>query len=54
MGRINDAREPIFPALDSAGALYERLLRSATKMPVKVPVIKAIVQYRVQSILLSH
>jgi len=23
-------------------------------MPVKVPVIKAIVQYRVQSILLSH
>jgi hypothetical protein len=47
-------RASIFPALDGAEAIYERLLMSVTNTPVKVPVIKATVQYRVQSILPSH
>jgi len=35
-------------------ALYERFLMSATRTPVKVPVMKATVQMRVQSIVPSH
>lgn len=47
-------RAATFPALDRAEALYERFLMSVSRTPVKVPVMKATVQSRVQNIVPSH